>query len=205
MKTTPVPSDSQGGIIDFLVADSTEALMWFANMGCVEFHPFHSTIAGLDLPTYAIFDFDPAEGSSWEQVTGAAKLLHLALGQLGLVGYPKLSGVARAPRLRASRPGAHPLSGPAFRRRGRGVSRRRQSRRHHDGMGQAEAEGKGLRRPQPQRLRADRGLGLLGPTPARCTGRRAVDVGGGGEVANGDFTIVDVWDRLQRYGDCSPR
>jgi hypothetical protein len=22
-----------------------------------------------------------------------------------------------------------------------------------------------------------------------------------GEVANGDFTIVDVWDRFQRYGD----
>ncbi len=92
MRTTPVPSDSQGGLIDFLLADSPEALMWFANMGCVEVHPFHSRGENLDNPDYAIFDFDPAEGSSWEQVVAAAKLLHVALGQLGLVGYPKLSG-----------------------------------------------------------------------------------------------------------------
>ena len=92
MQTTPVPSDSQGGIIDFLVADSTEALMWFANMGCIEVHPFHSRAASLDCPDYAIFDFDPAEGSSWDQVVAAAKLLSVALGQLGLAGYPKLSG-----------------------------------------------------------------------------------------------------------------
>jgi bifunctional non-homologous end joining protein LigD len=92
MRTTPVPSDSQGGIIDFLLADSTEALMWFANMGCVEVHPFHSRAASLDNPDYAIFDFDPAEGSSWEQVVAATRLLDVALGQLGLAGYPKLSG-----------------------------------------------------------------------------------------------------------------
>ncbi|HSM46004.1 MAG TPA: TIM barrel protein, partial [Acidimicrobiia bacterium] len=29
MRTTPVESDSQGGVIDFLLADSEEALMWF--------------------------------------------------------------------------------------------------------------------------------------------------------------------------------
>jgi bifunctional non-homologous end joining protein LigD len=92
MRTTPVDSDSQGGIIDFLLADSPEALMWFANMGCIEMHPFHSRAGSLDLPDYAIFDFDPAEGATWDQVTGAARLLEVALRQLGLTGYPKLSG-----------------------------------------------------------------------------------------------------------------
>ena len=92
MRTTPVPSDSQGGVIDFLVADTVEALMWFANMGCIETHPFHSREGRLEHPDYAIFDFDPAEGSSWDQVVEGGQLLNVALGQLGLVGYPKLSG-----------------------------------------------------------------------------------------------------------------
>ena len=92
MRTVPVESDSQGGVIDFLVADNREALMWFANMGCIEVHPFHSRADSLDMPDYAIFDFDPAEGSEWDQVIAGGELLKVALGQLGLKGYPKLSG-----------------------------------------------------------------------------------------------------------------
>ncbi|HJR92025.1 MAG TPA: non-homologous end-joining DNA ligase [Acidimicrobiia bacterium] len=90
--TTPVPSDSQGGLIDFMLADRREALMWFANMGCIEVHPFHSRAGTLENPDYAIFDLDPAEGSVWEQVIAGAELIRLAIGQLGLKGYPKLSG-----------------------------------------------------------------------------------------------------------------
>ncbi|REK19690.1 MAG: hypothetical protein DWQ40_07115, partial [Actinobacteria bacterium] len=81
MRTVPVVSDSQGGVIDFLVADNLEAMMWFANMGCIEVHPFHSRDGNLDNPDYAIFDFDPG-----------GMLLKVALEQLGLKGYPKLSG-----------------------------------------------------------------------------------------------------------------
>jgi len=92
MQTVSVVSDSQGGAVDFLLADSSEALMWFANMGCIEVHPFHSRAEDPDMPTYAVFDFDPAEGSTWGQVVVAAQLLKVALGQLGLDGYPKLSG-----------------------------------------------------------------------------------------------------------------
>lgn len=92
MRTTPVDSDSQGGVIDFLLADSAEALMWFANMGCIEVHPFHSREGTLEWPDYAIFDFDPADGSTWDQMVGAVRLLEVALTQLGLTGYPKLSG-----------------------------------------------------------------------------------------------------------------
>jgi bifunctional non-homologous end joining protein LigD len=92
MRTVPVESDSQGGIIDFLVADNVEGLMWFANMGCIEVHPFHSRADNLGMPDYAIFDFDPADGSEWGQVVAGGELLKVALGQLGLKGYPKLSG-----------------------------------------------------------------------------------------------------------------
>jgi len=81
-----------GGTIAFLLASDRESLMWFANMGCIEIHPFHSRAGSLDKPDLAIFDLDPAAGSNWDQVIAGAKLLKVALGQLGLTGYPKLSG-----------------------------------------------------------------------------------------------------------------
>ena len=92
MPTTPVPSDSQGGEIDFLLADRRESLMWFANMGCIEVHPFHSRVGSLEFPDYAIFDLDPADGAVWEQVVSGANLIRVALERLGLTGTPKLSG-----------------------------------------------------------------------------------------------------------------
>src|SRR5665811_1820081 len=42
MRTAKVESDSMGGEIDFLLAADRPSLMWFANMGCIEVHPFHS-------------------------------------------------------------------------------------------------------------------------------------------------------------------
>jgi bifunctional non-homologous end joining protein LigD len=92
MTTGTVHSESMGGDIEFLLADSRQALMWFANMGCIEMHPFHSRVDRLDHPDLAIFDLDPAEGSTWEQVVTAAGMIRTVLGQLDLVGFPKLSG-----------------------------------------------------------------------------------------------------------------
>ncbi|MGQ0848238.1 MAG: non-homologous end-joining DNA ligase [Actinomycetota bacterium] len=92
METSPVRSDSQGGAIEFLLAADRESLMWFANMGCIEIHPFHSRVGNLDKPDLAIFDLDPAAGSTWDQVVAGAKLLRVLLQRLGVTGYPKLSG-----------------------------------------------------------------------------------------------------------------
>ncbi len=201
MRTTPVPSDSQGGIIDFLLADSSEALAWFANMGCVEVHPFHSTLADLDRPSYAIFDFDPAEDSTWDQVTAAAQLLHVALGQLGLDGYPKLSGsrglhvyvpldpVHSHGRVRnfvgevgaylaAANPGDITMEWDKPKRKGKVfIDHNRNS------FGQTVASVYSVR-PRP---------GAPVAVPLKWD-----EVGA---VANGEYTIVDVWDRFQRFGD----
>ena len=92
MKKGVVASESMGGEIDFLLASDRESLMWFANMGCIEMHPLHSRISSLERPDYAIFDFDPAERSTWDQVVTGTMLLRQALDGLGLSGYPKLSG-----------------------------------------------------------------------------------------------------------------
>lgn len=201
MRTTPVDSDSQGGVIDFLLADSPEALMWFANMGCIEFHPFHSTVADLDKPSYAIFDFDPAEGSSWDQVTAAARLLQVALGQLGLEGSPKLSGSrglhvyvpldpvhshSRVRRfvgevgeyLAAANPDDITMEWDKPKRKGKVFIDH-----NRNAFGQTVASAYSVR-PRPG-----------APVAVPLTWDEV------GTVANGDLTIVDIWDRLQRYGD----
>lgn len=92
MQTAKVDSESMGGEIDFLLASDRESLMWFANMGCIEIHPFHSRASDLEHPDYAIFDLDPADGSTWEQVVTATTMVRTMLDALGLDGYPKLSG-----------------------------------------------------------------------------------------------------------------
>lgn len=201
MRTTPVASDSQGEVIDFLLADSEEALMWFANMGCIEFHPFHSRVEDLDKPTYAIFDFDPAEGASWDQVTSAAQLLKVALGRLGLVGYPKLSG-SRGLHVYVPLDPVHSHS---------------RVRRFVGEVGQylaaANPDDITMEWDKPRRVGkvfVDHNRNAFGQTVASAYSVRPrpgapvalpltwEEVG---PIANGDYTIVDVWDRLQRYGD----
>ena len=201
MRTSPVVSDSQGGVIEFLLADSPESLMWFANMGCIEIHPFHSTVHALEQPSYAIFDFDPAEGSTWEQVSSAARLLRVALGQLGLEGYPKVSGskglhvyvplepvhdYARVRRfvgevgdyLAAANPDDITMEWDKPKRRGKVFIDH-----NRNASGQTVASVYSVR-PLP---------GAPVSTPLTWD-----EVG---EVANGEFTIVNIWDRLQRFGD----
>ncbi len=87
-----IHSDHRGSPIDFVTAGDRESLLWLANMGCIEIHPWLSRRDTLDTPDFAIFDLDPAEGATWRQVRDVAGILRQAIGALGLVGYPKLSG-----------------------------------------------------------------------------------------------------------------
>jgi bifunctional non-homologous end joining protein LigD len=201
MRTTAVDSDSQGGVIDFLLADSAEALMWFANMGCVEVHPFHSKAPDLDMPTYAIFDFDPSEGATWDQVVAGAGLLKVALGQLGLVGYPKLSG-SRGLHVYVPLEPVHDFT---------------RVRRFVGEVGQylaaASPDDITMEWDKPKRkgrVFIDHNRNAFGQTVASVYSvrpRQGAPVSTPltwdevGTIANGDVTIANLWDRLQRYGD----
>ena len=89
------PLASVGGkteTIDFVTARDAESLMWLANMGCIEIHPWLSRVQHIQHEDYAIFDLDPADGATYEQVVAVTQLLKVALDGLGLTGYPKTSG-----------------------------------------------------------------------------------------------------------------
>ncbi len=92
MPLAPIHSEHRGEPIEFVTAEDRESLMWLANMGCIEIHPWLSRMDSLESPDFAIFDLDPAEGATWRQVKDVAFLLRMALQALGLESYPKVSG-----------------------------------------------------------------------------------------------------------------
>jgi bifunctional non-homologous end joining protein LigD len=92
LPVAPIFSEHRGEPIEFVTASNREALMWLASMGCIEIHPWLNRLEHEGNPDFAIFDLDPAEGATWEQVVAVAQLLKVALDGLGLVGYPKTSG-----------------------------------------------------------------------------------------------------------------
>ncbi|NND14364.1 MAG: hypothetical protein HKO10_10385, partial [Acidimicrobiia bacterium] len=88
----PLHSEHRGDAIEFCLATDTASLLWVINLGCIELHPWLSRVERPEHPDFAIFDLDPAEGATWNQVVDTARLIHVILGQLGLVGYAKTSG-----------------------------------------------------------------------------------------------------------------
>lgn len=76
----------------YLVVDEPAALVWAANYGVVEWHPWTSPISAPQLPTYALIDLDPGEATTWDDLLALARLHQSALEHLGVVGQPKVSG-----------------------------------------------------------------------------------------------------------------
>lgn len=92
LPTVSLWSEHRGDDIDFVTAGDAASLMWIANLGAIEVHPWLSRVATFDRPDFAVFDLDPADGATWDQVTTVAEMVRVALDRLGLVGYPKTSG-----------------------------------------------------------------------------------------------------------------
>lgn len=85
-------SESEGGAIDFLMADDVASLEFVVNLGCIEFHPLHSRCDAVDRPDYLFFDLDPHEPATFADVLVVAHHVHAALDALDLPAYAKTSG-----------------------------------------------------------------------------------------------------------------
>ncbi|MEW6472224.1 MAG: DNA polymerase ligase N-terminal domain-containing protein [Actinomycetota bacterium] len=76
----------------YFVIDSPPALVWVANYGALELHPWTSTVADPHSPTWALIDLDPGQQTTWEDLVIFAKLHRTALDHLGVEGRPKVTG-----------------------------------------------------------------------------------------------------------------
>src|SRR5436189_585374 len=75
-----------------VVPRDAAALVWLANLACLELHPHPVRADDLDHPDELRVDLDPVAGVEWSQVRQVALVVRTTLDELGLVGWPKTSG-----------------------------------------------------------------------------------------------------------------
>jgi bifunctional non-homologous end joining protein LigD len=76
----------------YLVADEPAALVWAANFGALEWHPWTSRTEAPEQPTYALFDIDPGERTTWDEVLVLARLHRTAFEKLQVRAQAKVTG-----------------------------------------------------------------------------------------------------------------
>jgi bifunctional non-homologous end joining protein LigD len=90
--TTSQPSEHRGEPIEFVLASDLRTLVWMANLANIELHPWLSGLPHPEAPSFAVFDLDPFEPITFDDVREVALLIKVALERLHLRGYPKYSG-----------------------------------------------------------------------------------------------------------------
>ncbi len=86
------PDADPGETRTYLVVDEAAALVWAASFGGLEWHPWTSTTAAPDRPSYVMFDIDPGERTTWEETLELARLHRTAFEHLEVRACPKVTG-----------------------------------------------------------------------------------------------------------------
>jgi bifunctional non-homologous end joining protein LigD len=95
IKRAPFPASTREGekkVTDYALVDDELALLWMVNMGCIDMHVWSSRVDKPEHPDWVMFDLDPAEGATFEDVVTVARLVKETLELLDLQGFPKTSG-----------------------------------------------------------------------------------------------------------------
>jgi bifunctional non-homologous end joining protein LigD len=86
------PEADPGETHTYLVGDEPAALVWAANFGALEWHPWTSQVDAPHQPTYALVDLDPGNTTKWADLLKLARLHRTAFDHLGVVARPKVTG-----------------------------------------------------------------------------------------------------------------
>ena len=81
-----------GRSADFPVLTDAASLAWFANLGCIEIHTWHSRIDAVERPDYLLIDLDPSADDQWPAVREIALVVKEVMDELGIRSWPKTSG-----------------------------------------------------------------------------------------------------------------
>lgn len=84
-------SESNDKNIDYFVTDSREALLYMAQLGCIEINPWSSTTKTPDKPDWLVLDLDP-EAISFSEVIEVALTIRQILDKLKVKSFIKTSG-----------------------------------------------------------------------------------------------------------------
>ena len=79
-------------LIDFALVQDELALLWMANMGCIDMNTWYSRVDKPSRPDWVLFDLDPSEDVGFAETIEVARLIKETLDLLELESFPKTSG-----------------------------------------------------------------------------------------------------------------
>ena len=77
---------------DYLVADTSAAVVGLVQMGVLEIHTWNTRVERVEHPDRLVLDIDPGAGVAWPAVVETARLLRRVLDRAGLESFPKTTG-----------------------------------------------------------------------------------------------------------------
>jgi bifunctional non-homologous end joining protein LigD len=92
MQTHEDFSESANETIEYLVCSNEATLIYMANLGCIEMHPWHSRSQSWQYPDWCLIDLDPDKPNTFAQVIDVAKVVKEVLDSIGVNACVKTSG-----------------------------------------------------------------------------------------------------------------
>jgi bifunctional non-homologous end joining protein LigD len=83
---------TEGHQVDYIIGGTLATLLYTANLGAIEQHPWHSRIHSLNHPDWIVFDLDPGEDVRYPAICEVALGVKEELERLSLACYAKTSG-----------------------------------------------------------------------------------------------------------------
>lgn len=84
--------DGGGHDVNYIVGSGKATLLYMANLGAIERHPWNSRVESLDCPDWFVFDLDPGDGVEFKTICDVAVTTRDVLERIGLESYAKTSG-----------------------------------------------------------------------------------------------------------------
>ncbi|HEU0064926.1 MAG TPA: DNA ligase D [Flavisolibacter sp.] len=92
MQTFTYFSESTNEDVEYLVCSDKATLLYMANLGCIEMHPWHSRVQKPDNPDWCLIDLDPDKTNTFNQVIETANIIKKVLDDVGAESFVKTSG-----------------------------------------------------------------------------------------------------------------
>lgn len=86
-----VEIEHEDHLVNYVLIQNANTLLYVANLGSIDLHPFHVRISHYDNPDYLILDLDP-EAIDFQFVIEAAQMIHKVLDSMDLFNLCKTSG-----------------------------------------------------------------------------------------------------------------
>lgn len=89
IKTVPIQHEEK--VIHYMLIDTTDSLLFAANLGSIDLHPFMYSYKNLENPDYCVIDLDPQD-IEWKDFIRVANTTHEILDEIKVENYCKTSG-----------------------------------------------------------------------------------------------------------------